>query len=384
MPRNIVICCDGTNNQFGVCNTSVVRLTQTLKQNPATQIVYYDPGVGTMPAPAFGASIAQRLSRWIALAFGTDLEAKVLTAYAHLMEVYQPGDRLFLFGFSRGAYTARVLAGLLYSLGLLHAGNAQLLPYIMRLFRGTPSARDSHAYWHVLDKFRWSFARDIPDRHDQRCSVHFMGMWDTVSSVGWIWDPATYPFTSKNPGVAAVRHAVSLDERRFLFRQNLVTAAEEQDLLELWFPGVHSDVGGGYPENEGGLWREPFEWLMGEAELAGLDVDRARLHEVLNTSPPPQHAWKEPAHESLHGRWWLAEVFPKLVYDRRLARRRPSLGLGRHRYVHDGALLHHGLLARLRGTEYTPPNLTKSFIKAVKGMSSLPSYLPYASSDNSH
>lgn len=378
MPRNVVICCDGTNNKFGVCNTSVVRLTQALEQNAATQVVYYDPGVGTTPPSGLGESVAQRLARWRALAFGADLEEKVLTAYAHLMEVYQPDDRLFLLGFSRGAYTARVLAGLLHSLGLLRPGNAQLLPYIMRLFGAGRSARATKGYWEVIDNFRWSFAREINGRDDQRCPVHFLGIWDTVSSVGWLWDPASYPFTAENPSVATVRHAVSLDERRFFFRQNLITAAAGQDLLELWFPGVHSDVGGGYPEDQGGLWRAPFEWLVGEAQYAGLNLDRARLHTVLHTSTPPANAWAEPAHESLRGWWWLGEIFPKLVYDRRRRRQVPRIGLGGHRHVHDGALLHHGLLARLRDTSYTPPNLTQTFVASVKAMPVLPTYAKYA------
>ena len=76
--------------------------------------------------------------------------------------------------------------------------------------------------------------------------MHFLGLWDTVSSVGWLWDPPSYPFTANNPSVDVVWHAISVDERRWLFRQNRVHQARRtQELHELWFPGVHSDVGGG-------------------------------------------------------------------------------------------------------------------------------------------
>jgi uncharacterized protein (DUF2235 family) len=95
---------------------------------------------------------------------------------------------------------------------------------------------------------------------DQRhFAVHFVGVWDTVSSVGWIWNPGTYPFTAGNPSVELIRHAVSVDERRGFFRENLIRREPGQDALEVWFPGVHCDVGGGYPEEESGLWRTSFE-----------------------------------------------------------------------------------------------------------------------------
>src|SRR5947207_12784094 len=135
MSKNIVIFCDGTNNEFGICNTNVVRLVQLATQDDSTQLVYYDPGVGTLPDPGAWTRIAKKISKWKALAFGTDIEGKVTTAYSHLMDVYEPGDKVFVFGFSRGAYTARVLAGMLHALGLLPKGNAHLLSYAMEVFR---------------------------------------------------------------------------------------------------------------------------------------------------------------------------------------------------------------------------------------------------------
>ena len=312
MPKNIVVCCDGTNNQFGICNTNVVRIAELVERDPALQLCYYDPGVGTLPEQGVLTRIGRTWSRWMALAFATDIKEKVSTAYAHLMEVWEPGDRVFLFGFSRGAYTARMLAAVLYALGLLPKGNTQLLPYVMRLF-GSLRQTSSGDYWHVLNSFRQSFAREIPDRDDARFPVHFLGVWDTVSSVGWIWNAPAYPFTAKLPNVGIVRHAVSIDERRWFFRQNRITPQDGQDAKEVWFAGVHSDVGGGYPEEQGGLWRVTFEWMLNEARTAGLLVDEERLAHVRNRSPIPAQPWAEPAHESLEGAWWIAELVPKLV-----------------------------------------------------------------------
>src|SRR3954469_15480876 len=268
MPRNIVICCDGTNNQFGVCNTNVVRIVQSVARDPERQLCYYDPGVGTIPELSLVPRLQSTTSKLMALAFAADLHEKVRVAYSHLMDWWEPGDRVFIFGFSRGAYTARVLAALLSAVGLMPRGNSALLPYAVALFTSLRH-ESSERYWRVLNAFRRSFARAIPGREDARFPVHFLGVWDTVSSVGWVWDPPAYPYTAKLPNVAIVRHAVSIDERRWFFRQNRITPQPEQDAREVWFAGVHGDIGGGYPEEDGGLWRVTFEWMLREARIAG-------------------------------------------------------------------------------------------------------------------
>jgi uncharacterized protein (DUF2235 family) len=376
IPKNIVICCDGTNNQFGICNTNVVRIAELVARDPERQLCYYDPGVGTLPEQGLLTRAGRTLSRWMALAFATDITEKVGTAYAHLMEVWQPGDRVFLFGFSRGAYTARLLAALLHAVGLLPFGNTQLLPYAMRLF-GSLRHGSPEEYWRVLNSFRRTFAREIPGRDDARFPVHFLGVWDTVSSVGWIWNPPAYPFTAQLPNVAIVRHAVAIDERRWFFRQNRITPSPDQDAKELWFAGVHSDVGGGYPEEDGGLWRVTFEWMLGEAIAAGLLVDEQRLVRVRTRSRSPAQPWDEPQHESLRGTWWIGEIVPKLVYDPATQRRRPAVGLGRRRTLESGALLDRSVLQRLRDISYRPTNLTAGFIESVRALAALPSSAPY-------
>jgi uncharacterized protein (DUF2235 family) len=384
MARNLVICCDGTSYQFAAENTSVVRLTQVLDQDAVQQRLYYDPGVGTLPEPGVLTSVGQRFSEILGLAFGVGLTRKVEEAYTFLMDNWEPGDRVFLFGFSRGAYTVRVLAGMLHSLGLLPRGNQNLVPYVMRLFKavrkdeppeegGAPSG-----HWKLCQEFRWTFARPVsPEADDRRFPVHFLGVWDTVSSVGWLWDPAKFPFTAHNPSIAVIRHAVSVDERRAFFRQNLMQPMAGQDFQEWWFPGVHADVGGGYPEADGGLWRVPFEWLLGEATKAGLRVEPQRWQTVLHRTPPPQHPWKEPQHESLTPLWWLAEFFPKLRWYPTLSRRLPTLGLGRRRSIQDQALIHQSTLLRIRETNYAPPNFSKAFLEKIRRLPEVPETLPF-------
>ena len=273
-PRNIVICCDGTSNQFGSHNTNVVRLVQVLDRDPDRQRVFYDPGVGTLPEPGWTTWIGQKFSQVRGKAIGGGLDANVLEAYCYLIEQWKPGDRVFLFGFSRGAYTVRVLAGMLHALGLLSAGSDHLAPYVMRLFKAVRKRRrvKKKNYWRLSNSFRRAFARETGHK-SRRFPIHFLGVWDTVSSVGWAWDPATFPYTRKNPSIATVRHALAIDERRWFFRQNSLSPAPRQDFLELWFPGVHADVGGGYPEDEGDLWRVAFEWLLQEAIGCGLTVE---------------------------------------------------------------------------------------------------------------
>src|ERR1700758_3517014 len=236
MPRNIVLCLDGTSDQFSATNTNVVKLYAML-QRADGQLAYYQPGIGTsVPAGIWG-GIKRWVIKQIDLAIALFLSDHVCDAYRFLMRYYQDGDRIFIFGFSRGAYTARAVAGMLYKVGLLTQGNEELIPFAWRMFK------------HVKDEilaegFKKTFSRPVP--------VEFLGLWDTVSSVGWAWDPPHLPSTQNNKIVGKVRHAVSLDEGRAYFVQNL-WGKEPADVVQVWFPGVHGDVGGGYPENETGL-----------------------------------------------------------------------------------------------------------------------------------
>jgi uncharacterized protein (DUF2235 family) len=131
----------------------------------------------------------RRVGQRLDLAFATGLPGKIERAYTYLAEVWQPGDEVFLFGFSRGAYTARVLAAQLHTLGLLPARNGHLIPYALRLFqaiRGSEGSDQRQRYWRLCDEFRSTFARELDASPARRFPVHFLGLWDTVSSVGGI------------------------------------------------------------------------------------------------------------------------------------------------------------------------------------------------------
>lgn len=389
MSRNLVVCCDGTNNQFGSCNTNVVRLVQVLDRDPARQLVYYDPGVGTMPEPGFWTPLGQWFSKVMGLAFGVGLEGKVSRAYIFLMRHYEPGDQIYLYGFSRGAYTVRVLAGVLHEFGLLPSGSENLVPYMMRYASAVraldgKSKAKQNSYWRVAREFRQSFARTITQgrRESRTVKVRFLGLWDTVSSVGWVWEPARFAHTANNPGVEVVRHAVALDERRAFFRQNRWTATPKpgQDVAEWWFAGVHSDVGGGYPESEGGLWRAPWLWMLLESRRAGLKVRSPAVRRLLKRTSTVQPAWACSPHESLTWSWWPAEFFPKLRWQPQWRRRVPHLNLFHRRQLVEGALLHATLLRRLRRTDlnYAPPNVTPAFVTRVRALGRVPRVMPYA------
>jgi uncharacterized protein (DUF2235 family) len=391
MARNIVICCDGTNNEFGKVNTNVVRLVQVLDRNQIRQRLYYDPGVGTLPEPGFVSRLGKKISEIMGLAFGAGLTWKVEEAYSFLMDIWEPGDRVFLFGFSRGAYSARVLAGLLHSFGLLPRGNQNLVPYMMRLYAGARDERKQRqgelGPWQDLcNSFRQTFARAVFEGdNDRHFPVHFLGVWDTVSSVGWVWNPDKFPYTANNPSIKIARHAVSLDERRSFFRQNLIKEAPDQDWKEYWFPGVHCDVGGGYPDiysdkpsvTYAGLWRNSFLWMVQEAKACGLSIDEIRLKEVTSRSPPCEFPWKEQQHESLTRPWWIAEIVPKRIWDSKLKRLIWQCGLGRHRVVPSGSLIHQTTLLRIRDYNYGPPNLSPEFLATVKAMDCVPDVLRY-------
>jgi uncharacterized protein (DUF2235 family) len=359
--RNLIICCDGTHNEFGSHNTNVVRLIQVLDRDPNKQRLFYDPGVGTLPEPVSWGRIKKICFDLCDLAFAKGLPDRVQNAYRYLMDVWQPGDRVFLFGFSRGAYTVRVLAGLLHELGLLPCGGGNLVPYAYRLFKAVrkESKSEKDSYWGICDKFRWTFARPVAGGTDERrFPIHFLGVWDTVSSVGWVWNPTKFPYTATNPSIKTVRHAVSVDERRSFFRSNLVKAAPNQDVIQCWFPGVHCDVGGGYSDSE--VWRVAFGWMLGEAQKAGLSIDPNRLSDVLGAIP--QRPWGDKIHESLTPAWRCVEWIPKFPYDPTTDGHHIYFNFGRSRPINPGSLIHRTVLDRMADSDlkYTPRNIPDS------------------------
>ncbi len=392
MGRNLVICCDGTDNEFGGDNTNVVRLVQALERDQAQQRLYYQPGIGTLPEPHKLAKWRTKLYDFLGSAFGLGILQNVSQAYRFLMDVWTSGDRIYLFGFSRGAYTVRVLAGMLHAVGLLGKGSNEMVPYAMRLYKQMGDKTDAKVdEWKDLcERFRWTFARPMFDGDEQRhCRVHFIGVWDTVSSVGSLSKPEHFPFTAANSSVDIIRHAVALDERRAFFRQNLFhRATTKQDLVEIWFPGVHSDVGGGYssvvstnPEVRSELWRLSFEWIVSEARRAGLLMNEARLATVLATQQPQRDFWDDPSHDSLTPKWKLAEFVKKPVWNPQTKTYERKAGNRTPRHVQDDALIDRSVLLRIRSKTrvYDPPSLSESFRAHARSLDVVPAVLAYRS-----
>jgi uncharacterized protein (DUF2235 family) len=131
--RNIVLCLDGTNNKYAAVNTNVVKLYAMLDKK-SDQLSYYQPGIGTFAPPGTWGNVKRKVITRLDLAIAWLLEEHVSDAYRFLMRYYEEGDRILLFGFSRGAYTARVLAAMLYKVGLLSKGNEDLIPFAWDIF----------------------------------------------------------------------------------------------------------------------------------------------------------------------------------------------------------------------------------------------------------
>jgi uncharacterized protein (DUF2235 family) len=356
MAKNVVLCCDGTANEFAGDRTNVVKLSFTLV-NDAGQVTYYHPGLGTMEPPGTLTGIKRGVTKALGQALGWGLEADIRDAYVFLMNNFEDGDSVYLFGFSRGAYTVRAAAALLHLYGLLRKGNEALVPYAIRMMTAINSIRESQSaaskpntalldeYFDTARQFKEHFCRDS-------CKPHFVGVWDTVSSVGWIENPVKLPFTSDNPDIAIGRHAIAIDERRAFFRTNLWRPRPDtggpKNLKQVWFPGVHCDVGGGYPEAESGLAKIALEWMLREAKEAGLRVDPAKEAVVLGRSGgsfvPPN--FEGQTHESLAGLWRLAEFVPKRHYDWERKEQRKRMNLFRRRTIPPKSFIHQAAYER--------------------------------------
>lgn len=358
MPKNIVICCDGTGNEFGTHNSNVVKLYSTLIINQQRQVGYYHPGVGTMGAPTARNKVSRAWSVLTGLAFGAGLLDNVSDAYRYLMSVYEDGDNIYLFGFSRGAYTVRALAGVLHMFGLLYPGNEGLISYITRMYaKKTRDAAGMTSTFKVADGFKSTFCR--------HCPLHMVGVWDTVSSVGWVWDPLRLPYTGQNPDMANGRHCVSIDERRCYFRDNLWgPQLPNQTLKQVWFAGVHSDVGGSYADSESGLSQIALEWMLREAVSLGMLVDSQKADQVLGRVPPPVPPPMvppnpaAPIHNSLTLAWWILEFLPHQYYDFVARKSKWRIPLGARRFIPDNSVLHETVRQKLESDPtYKPSNL---------------------------
>ncbi|RGP66299.1 short chain dehydrogenase reductase family [Fusarium sporotrichioides] len=315
----LILCFDGTGNTFSGTNadTNVVKILRKLDRNHPKQYHYYQTGIGTYDVnessvhkTALG-EIRSSVSKSIDQGFGTTFDAHIMAGYRFLMRYYEPEAKIYIFGFSRGAFTAKYLARMVNKVGLLCKGNEEMVPFAYKLYQralkcesddavaaqkctstaakphpehdnllardGTANDGDgpqdkaanfiagqahvktskiARAARKEVEAFSQTFCRNEgadPTKHDN-IKVFFLGMWDCVNSVAVVEKNAPAPV--EVAGTAAhVRHAVAVDERRVKFKPALLAQDirkdarnnDEEDILEVWFPGNHGDIGGGWP-----------------------------------------------------------------------------------------------------------------------------------------
>ena len=406
-PRNIVILCDGTGNQINENISNVLKLYRCLRKTEKTkprQLVYYDPGVGTLSQPDAWHKLKPNFNLVLGLATGYGLDDNTLAAYCFLANNWRKGDRVYLFGFSRGAYTVRVLAGLVHKIGLITpeqvnlAGSGQVAYKAfstqapengidLRTLGDTGGDEDGPQPLGEFDNAA-QFARITSSRAPV---IDFIGVWDTVASVivpRWDRFPMVFTleelaFTLQNPSVKTFRQAIAIDERRCMFRLKQwddpqtfrsnpwmdPAKGTPQDILQVWFTGVHCDVGGGYPEKEAALSKYPLLWMIDEAKQKGLEF---------NTRTVNQLAWGEPRkgspfkyvrpirgmmHNSMNFAWRLLECVPKLAKYKEWPPRKVLFGFYipccEPRPIPEGAVIHASVVERMAVADigYKPVNL---------------------------
>jgi uncharacterized protein (DUF2235 family) len=281
--RQLVICCDGTNNNLTgkSCDTNVVKLAQLLAQSlaNANQIVFYDPGVGNA-GELPGATWVDGVSRWAqrvaGLAFGRGVYENMAECYLFLMRHYQPGDQIYIFGFSRGAFTARSVGGLVNQFGILRPHMESMLPTLIHTYfsdRAIKPVQIAAIAKQASELFANAASRVV--------EIQFVGIWDTVASVGM------GPFSAKitalptiqNKRFLNVRQALALDEQRAQFKPRLyadnngtyqTSTQKPATIKQLWFRGAHCDVGGGFVWGQTGISDRALCWLVSEAVQCGL------------------------------------------------------------------------------------------------------------------
>jgi len=296
--KRLVVCADGTwNDEDRLCTpTNVARLhraLQTRHVEKVPQLVYYHSGVGTMWGEILGGG-----------AFGVGTNRNIQECYRFLVDHYEPGDALYFFGFSRGAYTVRSLAGLVRNSGIVK--DPARVHEAFALYRDREADPGSERAL----RFRREYAHPGPERpelgpEDRAALLHcpdieFLGVWDTVGSLGYplpffeFWKRVLPRFginwwfhdTMLSKTVLNAYHAMAIHERRSDFPVTRWTQAldaqqrpvrPQQVLEQVWFPGVHCDVGGGYGAS--GLSDLALQWMIAKARACGL-LFRERAIEV--------------------------------------------------------------------------------------------------------
>ncbi len=285
MSKKIILSFDGTWNTpdndadiLGGVDTNVCRLHQRIlsrDQNGITQLKWYDEGVGCKWYDRFKGGI-----------FGVGLSQNIQEGYAKLVDVYEPGDQVYLFGFSRGAYTARSLVGLIRNAGLLRKDQSAL-PELIQQAYSLYRTRDRSADEESAKRFRAEYSREI--------EIHFIGVWDTVGALGiplssfeW-FNRSYYQFhdTRLSGIVKNAFQALAIDEHRKAYQATLWQSEHKpgQVIEQVWFLGAHANVGGGYADNP--LSDISLVWMMEKAGQCGLAIGQEHRPDIAQSHMAP-------------------------------------------------------------------------------------------------
>ncbi len=448
--RKIIICFDGTGNEVGDNESNILKLYKSLKDND-DQITHYVPGVGTMDEPhLFNWPLRQKARAIAGLAFGLGLEDDVLDAYRFLCRHYKSKteknkdwsfeqrlkrkfsgekqtatrpkpqhDQIYIFGFSRGAYAGRVLAGFIHNFGLVSPEKLHMIPGAFRAYRAVTEHEketDPSIVFKALRRYS-----DVLNP-DTRVPIRALCLFDTVSSMVSFENPigrfiSDYsPMTLRrhanvlsNPSVRIVLHALATDERRSMFRPLFwqaggryfgnrwgnESAERQQYVRQRWFPGYHSDIGGSPRERESGIGKLTLLWMLDALEAAehqanredrakrrpstkpelrdppvgiALNAHRRRIRfeatdrdeKSLDGLPYARPDAMAEIHISMKPGWVPLEILPKSIKRREWPKRVPIfwkwyLPLEEPRYIPDEHELDESLIDRMRDWPFYRP-----------------------------
>jgi len=368
--KNIVILSDGTGNGAAKRHgTNVRRLYDALDLHRPDQIAFYDDGVGSqefLPLKLLGG------------VFGWGLKRNVLEMYAFLCRVYRNADdqgepdRIYLFGFSRGAFTVRVLAGMIAYCGLYtgfkdEQNLAKVARHNYRAFRSCYSR--GYAY-QGLRRLKGASSEPTADTHPD---IEFVGVWDTVDAYGLpidelaiLWDrflyPIRFPDHDLSERVKRACHAVSVDDERLTFHPLLWNETYPEgrkvpEIEQVWFPGVHSDVGGGYPESELALLS--LDWMMSRVEAKSTGAPGLHFIAGSHADIRAHSDWHGKQHDSRSGLGAYYRYRPRQIED---LCNDPETGV-----TITKPKIHRSVLERIKGgsSGYAPTGLPDKYEVAV-------------------
>jgi len=416
-PRRIIVCLDGTANEVSDRQTHVVRIFRGLKKTER-QKVHYIQGVGTMQGQVLRDDDGMSIWRVLGLIFGTGHEDNVLNGYRYICETYDRAaherygadtstakqdvrDQISLVGFSRGAYTARVLAGFINAFGLLHPDDLHMAPQVFRAYRSlhVDDAPDTFRNeYKALKRFAQVFRPiNVP--------IHTLVLFDTVSAnfhfrtmLQTFWQRLSlitfdaHAYTSVNPSVRAVLHAVSIDEKRSFYRpllwkgreyhgNNFNASEDNQDQIvrEVWFAGYHKDIGGSGLEDQAGLGKIPLSWALDQMKAIGTEWDwfrgywateidgRGRYKETVDGRCKSIPDATGPIHETMVGGWKILEWIPKTLWRKAIPVTKTQypfwyLPRSEPRMISEDAFIHPSVYDRMAHdrSQYKPSNLPKT------------------------